>query len=440
MSNHKKKLKVLTFSFNTNDIKLCSKEQELKCSSSFKSKYICSYCKKQDCYIPQFFKLLAEYAIESNADIVYIATQNDHLTDEHNLHRDYLIKYFKRFGKILKQRIKTGLLKRDIDMKSSHYHSFLKSGLSSTIFVSHNYLKKTAPTKTNPNNHRDTSLRVMKRDFIQCNTFMHKTKGGLYTRLKIYETDIKNSPTPYYHYVTFLNVNLKKTGADKDQRDIWLNDIFNDSVPEGNNRNTLICCGCFNYDKLAHFNTQDELSLSLSSKSIQWMNNKIYETTNISKYDIPFPPTCMLKKTRSDKYDKCDVPADVKKKYAKDSKKLIKKKTKREGSNNEYYTYNTDNVIKQKHSINNLDTNLTHNRKLYQCSSSSIKKCKYTHVIQKSRDEIYDKEMKWCERILYSSYPDMKHIKCTEYSSYDFGQFMANSKHRAVYSHVDITL
>ena len=54
MSNHKKKLKVLTFSFNTNDIKLCSKEQELKCSSSFKSKYICSYCKKQDCYIPQF--------------------------------------------------------------------------------------------------------------------------------------------------------------------------------------------------------------------------------------------------------------------------------------------------------------------------------------------------------------------------------------------------
>ena len=286
MSNTSKKLKVLTFSFNTNDIELCSKEQQDKCSSAFKSRYKCSYCKKSDCYIPQFFKLLADYAIDNNFDMVYIATQNDHLTDEHNLHRDYLVKYFKRFGKILKQRIKTGMLSKDKDMKSSHYHSFLKSGLSTSIFVSHNYLKKSVSSIREKKlkglkGSKEISLRITNRDFIQCNTFMNKTKGGLCTTLLIKQDNTKN------HYLTFVNVNLKKTGMDRYSRDECINKILRDSRLEGEHADTdtLICCGCFNYDGISGnpSSNMDELSLSLKHQNIKWVTDGIYESTNKSK-------------------------------------------------------------------------------------------------------------------------------------------------------------
>lgn len=439
--NNSKKLKVLTFSFNTNDIKLCSKEQEQKCTTAFKSRYKCSYCKTSDCYIPQFFKLFVDYAIDNNFDIVYIATQNDHLTDKHNLHRDYLINYFKRFGKILKQRIKTGMLSKDIDMKSSHYHSFLKSGLSSSIFVSHKYLKKSASNITRKLN-KDTRLRVIKRDFIQCNSVMNKTKGGLYTTMRIHSQE-KNDSTAKYHYLTFVNINLKKTGLDREDRDNCINKILQEAKPEGDHTNTLICCGCFNYDMSEgnRHSQLDQLSHSLSNQSIRWSSNKIYETTNTSKYDIPFPPTCMLKKTRSNKYDKCDVPSDIKKKYDKDNKKLISQKQQFNGNNKNYETFNNKGVAtKLLTKMTNKETNLTKDRKEIQCKSASVKKCKYSHKVSSPHVELYDKDMKWCDRILYSSVPDQNKIKCTEYTSYDFGQFMANSKHRAVYSHIEIKL
>lgn len=421
MSNNK--LKVLTFSFNTNDIKVCSKDSETKCLSSFKSRYKCSYCKKSNCYIPQFFKLLAEYAIDNKFDIVYIATQNDYLTDKHNLHRDYLIRYFSKFGKILKQRLKTGLLTKDIDLKSSHYHSFLQSGLSASIFISHAYLTKTNLSKSN-------KLRVMKQDFIQCNTIMNKTKGGLYSILKIYDGQ-QSSP----HYLTFVNVNLKKKGSDVNSRNKCVSKILENAILEGENTNTLICCGCFNYDTVSNISdNKDQLSYSLENKSITWLGNNIYETMNKNNYNIPFNPTCYLKKTRSKEYDKCNISTGIKKKYNKNVRSLTNKIINRDGTNREYETFdNTD--VSKKVKINTKKINLLKDRKLIQCTASSIKKCKYSQITNR---EIYD-DVKWCERILYSS-SDSSKLKCTEYNSYDYGQFMANSKHKAVYAHIEITL
>ena len=103
-------------------------------------------------------------------------------------------------------------------------------------------------------------------------------------------------------------------------------------------------------------------------------------------------------------------------------------------NNSNYETFNNVGISKERN-INTKKRDLLKNRRLIQCSASNMKKCKYSKAFDR---DLYD-DLKWCERILYSSSTSSK-IKCTEYNSYDFGQFMANSKHKAVYSHIEITL
>lgn len=419
-------LSVFTFTLNTNNINICSSMQKDSCNKNFKSKYKCSYCKKHNCYIPQFFKVLVDYIIDQDFDIVFIATQNDNFSDNTKLHYDYLEDYFKPFGHIIRYKTLSKEFFKKIsnsNHKSIQNYKFLDNGLASSIFISHKIKQK---------------FEILDQKYVKCNSVLNHSKGGLYTTLKINDN---NS-------ITFVNINLKSNMFTL-TRNIHVNAILSKASKKIEKNHNLICCGSFNYDLISNnkFNTiikksEDDLSKSLKNKSISWKKNNIYETEYergfTRSYKIPFYPTCLLNITRDANYNKkCNISNKTiseDKKYKEKIDKL-KKKYDHLDSRQIKETSSSSKTIKSYRNIKKKIS--TSDRKNIQCITSDVKKCKGKH--KTTGEEQYKKnKIKWCDRILYSD--NNNSITCSEYKSYDFGQFIANSTHKAIYAHLKIKM
>ena len=428
-SKYNKQLKIFTFSLNTNKIKLCN-EQKCKDCPSFKKKSPCSYCRSKKCHIPVFFKYLVKYIIDNKFDIVFIATQNDSFKDGAHLHDQYLEEYFKPFGSLIgKEKIKGFLYKTTTHVKTSKSYKVFNTGLSNSIFFSKEYYKFLS---------EDTKPITFSSKYKSCNKLLNKGKGGLYTNITF--PDTKNT-------ISFVNINLGNS-ISNDKRDKCINLILTDAYSEkSNNRfiKSLICAGSFNYTGIDFENRKDGLSKSLGDDKIQWINDrKIYETTNLGSYELPFNPTCGLKTDTKYSYRQ-DIPCDTPDKYKKNSTKKKKEVTKLEGK--KFNLYNNDLETKKiEKKIEKLYTELGKSRERSQCKSHEFKDCggsiRRKSNINVTRESI--EHYAWCDRILYSTtnqkLPDEYAIKCTDYYSYDFGQFIANSSHKAVYAAFELDL
>jgi len=416
-------LKIFAFTLNTNDIKLCNKTKRAECADAIKSSSKCSYCKKHNCHIPAFFEYLVQYVKAHKYDIVFIATQNDSFKDDNNLHNQYLKEYFSVFGRIIDHKQTTGRFQKNIITKTTQSYKLLKSGLSTSIFFSNDYLKHLGVT-------RGKNIMTIKTDYIPCNKLLYRTKGGLYTTVQFSDTNT----------ISFVNINLRKTGIKTKTRNSYVQNILSNisnGVKKKDRIDTLICCGCFNYDNINEdigSNLTDSLSDSIKDTTLlNWADKQIYETINRGSYELPFYPTCTLKQTRTPDYDKCQTPEKYKKEQLKIKTKVrdIEKKLGIKVYNKTISSTSLDDKrIK-------LDNILKKDRKNIQCPYESVDNCGEIDtdaVTEKIR--IYYKQNKkeqWCERILYSDNAKDPKITCDIYKSFDFGQFMANSKHKSVY-------
>ena len=230
--------------------------------------------------------------------------------------------------------------------------------------------------------------------------------------------------------------------------------------------NTLICAGCFNYNLRDDLSDDSKLLEIISTKKdvlseqlekedspIKWKNEKIYETTEKGSYLIPFLPTCMLNQTSIIKYPdeketkSCQIPSKYKKKWSTllNEKKELEKILKNNGHITNNSSKNTP-LKRYKTAQTEVLHKLTKDRSTKQCPTGNIKDCS-TYLSYNEFNKLdYTKKnnIKWCERILYSNYTDgitvPDKINCTKYSTYDFGQFIATSKHKAVYATFEVEI
>lgn len=433
-SNFNKKLKIFTFSLNTDKIKLCNKTKCKDCPS-FDKKSPCSYCRSKKCYIPVFFKYLVKYIIDNKFDIVFIATQNDSFKDGAHLHEQYLEEYFKPFGSLIgKEKIKGFLYKTTTHVKTSKSYKVFNTGLSNSVFFSkeyHSYISKKPITFSSK--------------YKSCNKLLNKGKGGLYTNITF--PDKKNT-------ISFVNINLGNS-ISKEKRDICIKSILNAAYSDKSNKDvnknvnkdvnkSLICAGSFNYNVIDYKKRTDELSDSLIKPDIKWNNFKIHETIDRDSYELPFNTTCGLETATKYSYIPCDTPDKYKKEWQKKEKELKKLEKQLNGTKDKLNENDPETKKIQKKS-KKLERELkSYSRENMQCKSHEFKDC-IDSLRRKS--DIYDRGSKWCDRILYSTTNQVKKdkvdeyaIKCTDYYSYDFGQFIANSTHKAIYATFELDL
>ena len=186
------------------------------------------------------------------------------------------------------------------------------------------------------------------------------------------------------------------------------------------------------------------MSDSLIKPDIKWNNFKIHETIDRDSYELPFNTTCGLETATKYSYIPCDTPDKYKKEWQKKEKELKKLEKQLNGTKDKLNENDPETKKIQKKS-KKLERELkSYSRENMQCKSHEFKDCVDS---LRRKSDIYDRGSKWCDRILYSTTNQVKKdkvdeyaIKCTDYYSYDFGQFIANSTHKAIYATFELDL
>lgn len=398
--------KIFSFTWNCESLKTCKFDS--KCTENIGE--MCSYCKKEKCYIPTFAKHLVEYVRNKDVDIVFISTQEDPYPGG-KMHSDYLIHLFKDQDKDRHYQLLKNSRGRFIGVGKTTF-SFgtmgLARGLRSSVYFRKSFLDKLKEEKT--------SIKVSKLTY-NCG-YVSRNKGGLCINVHI---DGKNYSFINCHlpfssktlkvYKTKKRYDIYRLPAVKDQNKCF-NNIVN-TFKKKFKSDFVIIQGDLNY-RIKY--TEDE-----DAKNI---NNKLTSEEDLRfLYEERDELYLQMKDNNMEQFDEGITGESHGPRFL-PTCKLVKQK---------YSQYMECNGTKKKKTSTNREDRLD-----CQCMEGNFTQCDLKSI-QKNGKECYklgkirQRAPSWCDRILYKSFKKNIAVACTEYNSYDFSQIMAMSDHRAVY-------